>query len=199
MSIVRAIQRYSNITANYVNKWRPLGAWVIGSSLRSGVIDAINNYINVCKSLKLAHYAFDDEQSLKSAFPINWTVGALCMALKNLKEQGMNALALVAQVGGDEVKGLDTVITSYISIIDHNRNVLKSACAALAAKNAEKVKLAIDKATIKGKTLKLLADKLDIANTLKGLFDLSAPTILLGLVALVSEMSIFDTSRTGTE
>lgn len=139
-AIVNAIKQYSNITQAYVNKWKPFNVWIIGSSLRSGVIDAINNYIRVCKSLKLAHVRFEDEASLRSAFPINWTLGALCAALKNLKEQGMNALALIAQVGvnSNDVKGLDDIITSYIAIIDHNRNVLKPTCTELMKKRMEK-------------------------------------------------------------
>ena len=138
MSLVKAIQQYSNITTNYVNKWRPLGLWIIGPSLRSGVVNAINNYIKVCKSLKLANYRFPDEGSLRITITINWTIGALCMALKNLKEQGMNALALVAQVNGDDVQGLDNVIASYVATIDHNREILKESCIELMKKRMEK-------------------------------------------------------------
>src|SRR5438445_972806 len=90
-SIVNAIKQYSNITQAYVNKWKPFNVWIIGPSMRSGVVDSVNNYIRVCKGLKLAHISFEDEASLRSAFPINWTVEALCAALKNLQEQCINA------------------------------------------------------------------------------------------------------------
>jgi hypothetical protein len=202
-SIVRAIQQYSNITESYVNKWRPFGLWVIGSSLRSGVVDAINNYIKVCKSLKLAHYKFPDEESLRAAFPINWTLGALCMALRNLKEQGMNALALVGQVNGDDVQGLDAVIASYLSIIDHNRNVLKAACTALVQKRAEKqaeaVKLALDEATINEKRSKSWADKFNVLKTINVLMDPSSSAALLGLYYFAAKIGSSNTSNSVKE
>ena len=191
MSLVKAIQHYSNITTSYVNKWRPLGLWIIGASLRSGVVDSINNYIKVCKSLKLANYKFPDEGSLRIAFPINWTIGALCMALKNLKEQGMNALALVAQVNGDDVQGLDNVITSYLAIIDHNREILKASCVELMKKRMEKkeeqMKDVLARATIDEKKWKNATAKAKIVGEVSGAIDIlkkgmetSVPTALLG-------------------
>lgn len=200
-SIVKAIQHYSNITESYVNKWRPFGLWIIGPSLRSGVVDSINNYIRVCKSLKLAHYRFSDEESLRAAFPINWTVGALCAALKNLKEQGMNALALIAQVGSDEVKRLDAIITSYLSIIDHNRNVLKATCTELMKKRREKkeelMKGVLAQATIKEKQWKNATAQVKIVDDIKKVADFvqsGVPTALLGVgLYLLNKTGVFDT------
>jgi hypothetical protein len=194
-AIVNAIKQYSNITESYVNKWKPFGLWLIGPSIRAGVVNVINNYIRVCKGLKLANYSFTDEVSLREAFPVNWTIGALCLALKNLKEQAMKSLALVEQVGAEsgDVKGIDSTITSYMAIIDHNRNVLKPACAALTAKKiakeAEAVKLALDKATINEKKVKSWADKFGIVKTINMLI---APesAALLGLYYVAAQMGI---------
>jgi hypothetical protein len=198
-SIVHAIQQYSNITKEYVNRWKPFGLWIVGPTLRTGAVEAIKNYINVCKSLKLAHYSFPDEKSLKSAFPINWSIGALCAALKNLKDQGINALALIAQVGAnsDDVKGLDAVITSYLAIIEHNKNVLKANCAALIKKRAEKkqvaVKLALDKATISEKKAKSWADRFGIVKEIPSL------VAIFGAYYFGSKVGTADTSHSSEE
>lgn len=177
-SIVNAIKKHSNITQAYVNRWKPFGLWIVGPSLRSGVMDTINGYIRVCKSLDFARIEFEDEKSLIQSVPVNWTIGAMCAALKNLKDQGMYALALIAQIddGTEVIKEMTNLITSYVSIIDHNKNLLKERCDALIKKREEKqvemVKLALDKVTINEKRAKSWADRFGIV---KGMSELLSP------------------------
>jgi len=201
-SIVHAIQQHSNITQGYVNRWKPFQLWLIGPSLRAGVIAAIKNYIGVCKSLKLAHYSFPDEESLKSAFPINWSIGALCAALKNLKDQGINALALIAQVGAnsDDVKGLDAVITSYLAIIEHNREIFKNACVALVKARAEKQKTlaesALAHAELSEKHWEKASSQVDIVKGLAEIADIAKKGTASTPVALLG-MALYLLNRTG--
>jgi hypothetical protein len=182
-SIVNAIKKHSNITQAYVNRWKPFDVWIVGPSLRSGVMNVINDYIRVCKSFDLARIEFEDEKALMQSMPINWTIGALCAALKNLKDQGMYALALVAQIDDGSgmykkysYKILNDTITSYITIIDHNKNLLKESCDALIKKREEKqvemVKLALDKVTINEKRAKSWSDRFGVVKVINELIDI---------------------------
>jgi len=209
-SIVNAIKQHSNITQAYVNRWKPFGLWIVGPSLRSGVFDAIINYIRVCKSLDLARVAFETEESLMQSFPINWTVGALCAALKNLKDQGMYALALIAQIDDGSgmykkfsYKELSDTITSYLTTIDHNKNLLKERCDALVKMREEKrielVKLAIDRATINEKKAKSWSDKFNVIKVVNEVFKPAEPTMpkaLIGMALYIAQkVGLFDESN----
>jgi len=208
-SIVNAIKQHSNITQAYVNRWKPFGLWIVGPSLRSGVFDAIINYIRVCKSLDLARVAFETEESLMKSFPINWTVGALCAALKNLKDQGMYALALLAQIDDgsgmykkSSYKELSDTITSYITIIEHNKNLIKDTCDALVKMREEKrigaVKLALDRVTISEKRAKSWSDKFNVVKGIKEVFtpQPTMPTALIGMALYVAQkVGLFDESN----
>ena len=213
-SIVNAIKQHSNITQAYVNRWKPFGLWIIGPSLRSGVFDAIINYIRVCKSLDLARVAFETEESLMQSFPINWTISALCAALKNLKDQGMYALALVAQIDDgsgmyqkSSYKELSDTITSYLTTIDHNKNLLKERCDGLVKMREEKrigaVKLALDRVTISEKRAKSWSDKFSIVKNINELFkpaEPKMPTVLIGMALYVAQkVGLFDESNISRE
>jgi hypothetical protein len=212
-SIVNAIKGYSNITQADVNRWKPLNAWFVGASIRAGVVEKIKNYIKVCMSLKLAHHAFDDEASLRDAFPIHWSTRALCAALKNLKDQGLYALALLAQIGIDseDVKGWADVISSHITTIEHNRDLLKISCTLLAkkkeTKETEAIKLALDRIKLEEMKAKAVTAQLNIIKTvggyaLKNVAELikegvenAAPTALLGIaVYFAQKMGAFAVS-----
>jgi|SRR4030095_2740040 len=208
-SIVNAIKQHSNITQAYVNRWKPFGLWVVGPSLRSGVMDAISNYIRVCKSLDLARVAFETEESLMQSFPINWTVGALCAALKNLKDQGMCALALVAQIDDgsgmykkSSYKELSDTIALYLATIDHNKNLLKERCDALVKMREEKrigaVKLALDRVTISEKRAKSWSDQFNVVKVINEVLKPgpTMPTALIGMALYVAQkVGLFDESN----
>lgn len=215
-SVVNAVKQYSDITQDDINKWKPFQLWLVGNMIRTKVIDKVKNYIKVCASLKLAHQAFVDEKSLRDAFPLNWTTRSLCAALKNLKEQGMGALALVAQVGinSKDLEGATEQIHSYITIIEHNRGLLKSTCAGLIkkkeVKETETLKLALDKVKLEEMKAKVVSAKLGIVQNVGGkalenIADVivkgamqSAPATLLGIVLyFASKFGVFNSVDRG--
>ena len=219
-AVVDAIKQHSDITEHDVNRWKPFGLWFVGASIGMWVEGKIRNYIDVCKSIELADKAFQDESSLRALFPINWSMQGICIALKNLKDQGLNALALVAQLATSSTAGVrqkslisqwQSEIANHIKNIDHNRELLKNTCTELMKREREKIaesiKFETDMVKLDELRSKAVSARMGIVTNiggyaLKNAAELikegitnSGPTTLLGIsLYLAKEMGLFKPS-----
>ena len=137
-ALVDAIKRYSDITKKDVNKWKY--SWVpgLGGYVRSGIIDKISKFIAVCEDMPIAKNKFSTSEDLWSQVPVNWNINRVCLALKNLEQQGDYALSLFGSIevsGTTEEKWFDS-IQEYIKNIRHNRSML--GCSQLKESKQEK-------------------------------------------------------------
>jgi len=126
-ALVQAIQQYSNITKADVDRWKYSWAPFLGSYVRGGVMDKIRNFVIVCNSLDFIPRKFQSGDDLMgNVKDANWTYQRICLALRNLENQGEYALALFGKFGtiGQQEQQLKYAINEYIKNIRHNRLIL---------------------------------------------------------------------------
>lgn len=129
-ALVTAIQQYSNLTKADVDAWKFSWAPLIGRYFRGRIIDKINNFVKVCQSLLFVKYSFGNEVHLRGYregdiyVPASWDITMICLALNNMREQAIYALALLAQVGTSEETELKEKINLYLTNINYNKTRL---------------------------------------------------------------------------
>ena len=104
---------------------------VLYSRIRYGVLDKVQKFINVCSGLTIATIMVN-EYTLNS-FPVEWNTGgpvALCKALNNLVDQGRCAMALLNQVGTNdvEVQRMRFAVQGYYANLQYNQRHFSGTC-----------------------------------------------------------------------
>lgn len=126
-ALVQAIQQYSNITKADVDRWKYSWAPFLGGYVRGSIMDKIRNFVRVCNSLTFVIPKFQSGDDLmNNVNDANWTYQRICLALRNLENQGEYALALFGKFGtiGREEQQSKDAINNYVKNIRHNRSIL---------------------------------------------------------------------------
>jgi hypothetical protein len=102
---------------------------VLYSRIRYGVLDKVQKFINVCSGLTIATIMVNQI----NPFPVEWNTGgnvALCKALNNLVDQGRCALALLNQVGTNdvEVQRMRFAVQGYYANLQYNQGYFSGTC-----------------------------------------------------------------------
>lgn len=146
--------------------------------IRIGVLKKIQDFIDVCSSLRVAQEKISRTIYMQEIFPPEWNVGgdiALCKALNNLYEQAENASLLLNQLGSneDQIVQMKNVINGvYLPTLRFNKDVFSSTCNGLVAAEigSDVARLAHRgaKAIVLGAELNNVNKTLDIAGRIGG-------------------------------
>jgi hypothetical protein len=131
-AIVNGIKQRSDITQADESRWGFSWIPIVGSSISSGMIAKVRNFMRVCRGSVLAKGWFNSTDVLMTHFVGRKPI-AVCNALNNLDQQGEYALALLGRFGTTVEQGLySDELLQFIKNIQVNRQLMSNMCGSIA-------------------------------------------------------------------